>query len=348
MPGLNDGLNTSNTCNVSNIYNRNDSDSSNLLWILMTFVAFMMLVLTLLRLLEGQNRLNYEHRLTRIIAGFIQVVTRVLHAKQNTLDLPEEGPTLIAVGPHRTGFLDAVSLATQLKGNPPRFLATDGFNKIPGVSSVLSMFKTIPVKSTPKTIDNGNHKPANSNAIEAATKALQDKGCVALFPQGSLCIGKDSPMIYPGAARLAIQNKIPIHVVRLDGYWSINNWLLPMFVRNNRYYRAFLSSLHLNNIQTILCCVIDLHLKPENSHMTNDEMINEISAQLYAYFRHIGELTPKQIAGIKEEIASGKHREIWDNKASQYGLERQLKGLKEEHQQLDQEISKQYQLSPSS
>ncbi len=293
------------------------------IWALTTFVSFLLLAYSLIRFAERTNRIEYEDRLTCIIAGFIKLVIRVFHANDDPLPIPAEGPTLIAVGPHRTG-LDPIALSSNLEGNPPRFLATDSFNKIPGIASFLHRFKAIIVSK-------------NSNSIEQAVEALEENGCVALFPQGNFAlIGKEPPIIYSGTAKIAILTQTPIHVVRLDGFWSLKNHV-PLFVRNNRAYRAFISGFHWNNVKSTPCGIIDFHLDPDNAHLPEDEIINEINAQLYAYFYRTEELSPEKIEIINQQITEGKHIGIWQNRQNQYQLEKELKTLKAEYKQLDGE-----------
>ncbi|WP_367605723.1 lysophospholipid acyltransferase family protein [Legionella sp. W05-934-2] len=340
---------TNSTCNLDD-----NNDSS--YWIFYTLIAFLMMAYALMRFAERSNRINYEHRITRIIAGFIQLTMRAFHTNQEPLAIPNNSKALLTLVPHRTGW-EAVAVAAHMEGNAPQFLATDGFNKIPGVKGFLSMFKTIPVKANPtkKTEDDTTNvkgqivatkETANSDVLDSAAKALENNGCVALFPQGNFAyIGKDAPMIYSGAAKLALRTKTPIHVIRLDGFWSLNNPFIPLFVRNNIYYRAFLSGLHMNNVKPIVCHVIDFHLKEDKGGFEKEEdIINEINAQLYAFARHTEELTPRKINKIKEEIANGDHRKIWTNKVDQYKTEKTLKGLKEEQGKLEEQISSTYQL----
>jgi 1-acyl-sn-glycerol-3-phosphate acyltransferase len=226
-----------------------------------------------------------------------------------------------------------------MEGTPPRFFATDAYNFVPGVSSFMKMFKTIPVES--RAIKDNTGRSANAGTLELASKALKEKGCVALFPQGNFArIGQDAPRVYTGAAQLALKNKIAIHVIRLDGFWSLQNPLIPMFIRNSAAYRAFLSAFHVNNVRTTLCCVIDFHLQPENQHLGEKEIIDEICAQLYAYYRHTQELTGEQIDTIKDEIKNKTHLEIWHNKVKQDELGKQLITLKKEEAKLEEPTTK--------
>lgn len=324
---------------MPDIYNALESDDltpeqqSSPLRSVFTLATFLSLAYGLIRYAEHTNRLDYDNRLTRIIAGFLHLSIKTFHAQKGALDLPKDEATLIVAGPHRTSW-EASVLTSKMEGTPPRILTNDGFNSIPGVAQLLTMFKTIPVKLNPEKT-HANRSP-NSSALDTAAEVLKEKGSVALFPQGRFAyIGKAPPIIYSGAAILAIRTNTPIHVIRLDGFWSLENPVIPLFVRNNRYYRAFLSAFHMNNVQTNLCRVINFHLDPKNDHLSEEEKIQEINAQLYAFYRHTEELAPADINHINQEIAQGKHRAVWENKFSQHLVEKQLKKLKDEYKTLE-------------
>jgi 1-acyl-sn-glycerol-3-phosphate acyltransferase len=293
-----------------------------------------MAMYALARWAESNNQLHYESRSARIIAGFLKLMVNILHTKESLLDITNVNGALITAGPHRTGW-EAVVLASKIKGAPPQFFATDYFNFVPGVSSFMNMFKIITTQSKAKKNENG--QSANALALDTASNALREKGCVALFPQGTFSrLEQEPPRVYDGAAKLAVSNKIAIQVVRLDGYWCLQNPLIPLFVRNNAYYRAFFSGLHRNNIRATLCCVIDFHLKPENEHLTDKQKVEEISAQLYAYYRHTKDLTIEDIETIKTEISNQSHLGIWRNKVDQYTNKKALEKLIAEAHQLEE------------
>lgn len=292
-------------------------------------MSFLMLGYSLVRYAEKNNRLDYAERLTRITSGFLRLLMLALHTTDDAVQLPDSGASLIALGPHRTGW-ESILFGSKIKGEPPRFLATDAFGNIPGMTGFMRMFKVIPVKANP------SKDSRNTQALEAATAALNEAGRVALFPQGNFSyLGQAPRRIYDGVAKLAITTKTPIHVIRLDGFWSIYNPLIPKFIRNNLSYRAFLSFFHMNNVKTNLCCIIDFHLQPQNESLSVTEKVNEINAQLYAFFRHTEELTPHQIANINKEIAAGEHRPIWENKLRQYCLEKELQASCDEGKELE-------------
>jgi 1-acyl-sn-glycerol-3-phosphate acyltransferase len=241
--------------------------------------------------------------------------------KGDMKEIEDTEGAIIAAGPHYMGLLDAVAIASKLKGTPPSILATTVYNNIPGAASFMKMFKTIPVPPKPE-----------KGAVVARAKEVVDKGgLVLLFPQGGFAkIGEEPLPVYSGAAQLAIQSKKPIHVIRLGGYWSLDNWLIPLQIRNNSYFRAILAMFcHLHNISVTYCCKIDFHLKAENAHLPEEQLVEHINAQLYSYFRHTRELTPEQIAKITKQIPKGDHHlRIWGNKSNQVTREKELAALR--------------------
>ncbi|KTD82225.1 lysophospholipid acyltransferase family protein [Legionella waltersii] len=313
--------------------NDNEESSSSDFTFLYLLVGVVIATLAIAKFAESKNRLHFESRFARILAGMLVIVANLLHTKRGDLEITNNENKLLTVGPHRTGW-EGIVVASKMEGTPPRFFATDAYNFVPGVAAFMKMFKTIPVKS--KAIKDNTGRSANADTLELASQALNEKGCVALFPQGNFArIGQDAPRVYTGAAQLALKNKIAIHVVRLDGFWSLQNPLIPMFVRNSSAYRAFLSAFHVNNVRATMCCVIDFHLQPENENLSEKEMIDEICARLYAYYRHTQELTDEQIDRIKDEINNKTHLEIWHNKVKQDELGKQLVTLKKEEEKLE-------------
>lgn len=331
MPGFNSHLDSFDSCSV-------DDDallSAYALLFLLTGLA--LATYAFARFAEFNNRLNYDSRSARIIAGCLRLMVHMLHTTSDDLEITNPENKLITIGPHRTGW-EAVVVASKIKGTPPRFFATDAYNSMPGVSAFMKMFKTIPVGANATKIRDG--RTSNASALDVASNILNERGCVALFPQGNFSkLGQEPPRVYAGAAKLALQHKIPIHVIRLDGFWCLQNPYIPLIIRNNLYYRAFLSLFHMNNVRAILCCEIDFHLQPESKDLSNEEIINEICAQLYAYYRHTEELTVKEISAVKTEISKKTHLLIWDNKLKQDALGKQLLRLKEEEAQLSQTTS---------
>ncbi len=282
---------------------------------------------------EANNRLDYDSKYARILAGLFRFVTACMHTKNNDLELADTAGALLAIGPHRTA-LEAVVVATKMKGAPPRFFATDSFDAIPGVAAFLNMFKTLKVKaSKPGTKGAIN----NTQVIDDACAILEEKGCVALFPQGGFdTIGANPRKIYDGAAKIALRQNIPIQVIRLDGFWSLENSLFPLWVRNSKAYRAFFSVLHMNDIRTTVCPAIDFHLKPENQHLNDKEKMEHINAQLYLYFHSTKNLTAADFAVIAQLIADNHHLTLWRNKVSQCDIEKKIIDLKKEGELLEE------------
>lgn len=216
---------------------------------------------------------------------------------------------LIAIVPHRAGILEGVGVASKLKGRPLRFFATDMFDFIPGVAATMKMFKTIPIAANP------NGKSGNSGAIDLGVEALNNGESIAVFPQGGFSRIDEEPLrIYSGVAKMAIKAKVAIDVLRLDGLWSLSNRFIPVSIRNNTYYRALFSAFHLNKITTRACALVDYHLQEENQDLSEEALIEEICAQLYAYGRHTHELSDEQLKTIDVEISEGRHLPIWRTK----------------------------------
>lgn len=285
---------------------------------------------------ESGNHFNYESRFARILAGTLLFIVNKLHTTEGDMQIPDGKNALIAAGPHRTGW-EALVLASKMKGTPPQFYATTAYNAIPGVASFLKMFKAIPIE--PSATKDPKGRSANSKAHEFASKELKNKGCVAIFPQGNFSRpNQEPPIIYPGTAKLAVQNKIPVHVIRLDNFRCLESSYIPLFISNNALYRAFFSFFSVNNIRTSFCEVIDFHLQPENEHLRDEEKIEEINARLYAYFRHTKTLSAGEVAAIKEQIGNNKHQPFWANRMKQESLKKQILSLKEEESILEQSL----------
>lgn len=289
-------------------------------------------VIYLIKHAESQNQLDFDSRPARVISGFFRMTANNWHTMRNDIEISDTTGKIFAIGPHRTGLVDASVVISKMKGTPPSFLATDAYNNIPGVASFISLAKAIPVKS--------DKNSSNSDVLEKAGKVLAGNGCIAIFPQGNFSrIGQEPPRVYEGAARIALSSMAPIHVIRLDGYWCIENRLLPVFIRNNSYYRALFSAFHMNNIRVTQCDVIDFHLKPDCDISDDKKIINEICARLYAYFRHSNDLTAGQIGVIKNEISDKIHLTIWHSKVRQSTLEKELSNEKKEEARLGEPTS---------
>ncbi len=263
---------------------------------------------------ESNNHLDYENPYARMIAGFLRLYINTMHTKAEDIRI-KNTPIVVAM-PHRTGW-EALVIASKME-KPLHFLATDKYNNIPFVSSFMNLFNVITVSSKKEK----GLKKTKNNALIAAGNVLNNHNSVALFPQGRFAkIGMQPAFIYNGAVELALEYNQPISVIRLDGFYSLENPYIPLSIRNNDYYRAIISALHPNNIRVTLAKTIDLHITPNHMHLSRvkkREMKEEINAQMYAYARHTKELTPQQVSLIQtQEISSKLHLLIWRNKVNQ-------------------------------
>lgn len=315
------------------VANVDDASSSGYNYNLPLILAMLALAISFIKYAESQNRLKYDRRIARIMSGFFRVIANTWHTTKDDIELINNEGKLLAMGPHRTGFVDADVVASKMIGTPPRFLATDGFHKIPLVKRIMDIAQAIEVPAVSKKEGNG---PSSKEILyKAAGETLSKKGCVALFPQGNFSfLGQEPPRVYDGVADIALQNNAPIRVIRLDDFWSMNNPLLPRFIRNDRLYRALISLFHMNNVRVTVCCEIDFHLKPENAGLSYEQKKEEINALLYAYFRHTADLNPRQIDVIKKEISDKTHLTIWKNKLKRDTLEKEIGKLKMEGAEL--------------
>jgi 1-acyl-sn-glycerol-3-phosphate acyltransferase len=295
--------------------------------------GFLFFSYSMLKVHEYSQRLEYEDTLTRYTAGVLQLVARTFHMNNtDSPDITSEGKNLFAIVPHRTSW-EGIAVAANMRGNPPQFLVNTSFNNIPGVESFLKLVKAIPVEDKARRTTDG--RAANLGAVEAAIKALENNGSVAIFPQGGFArIGEPPKRIFSGTARIAIETNTPIRVIRLDGFWSLENSLISQSIRNNRYYRFFFSTLHPNRVRTTECFKIDFHLA--NPGLSLDEKIFELNAQLYAFAKYTKELSKDDLENIKTEIAQGEHREIWQEKCLQY--EKQKNAAPETNKIVDPQI----------
>lgn len=316
-----------------NPVNNNDDDSSTSYYLLFTLLVSLATILYLITKAASQNRLSFKDPTARFIAGALTFMVNTLHTKKGDLEITNPEGQIIAIGPHRTGLLDAAVASSKITGTPPRFFATDAFNAIPGVSAFMKMFETIPVaEKATKT----KGQSANAGVIELGCEALSKKGCVALFPQGNFAkLGQDPHPVYAGAAKMAVKSKAPIQVIRLDGF-GFEKSLLPAFILNNSMYRAMFSLFSIRNITATRCCVIDFHLQPENENLTDEEKVDEICAQIYAYFRETKDLNSGQIDKIGTDISSKKHHLIWGNKKEQEETKKKLVVLKKDEIAFDE------------
>ena len=320
------------------LHNDDDGFASSAYNLLFLLTGLAIATYLIARYAESRNRLNYENRSARIISGLIKVMTDTLHTRSGDLKITGHEGQIITIGPHRTGLVDGAVLASKMEGTPPHVFATDAYDSIPYVKRVMNMLNAIPIKAHATKSSDG--RSANADALEKASQVLKEKGCLALVPQGNFSkIGQEPHRVYDGAAKLAVHNNASIRVIRLDGFWSIDNPFIPVFIRNDSYYRALGSFLHMNNVRVTECCVIDFHLKPESEGLSEAQKIDKICEQLYAFYRRIENLTVGQIRAIKREVfdvSDKTHHLIWSKKIERDKLVKDLATLDAERAKLEE------------
>jgi 1-acyl-sn-glycerol-3-phosphate acyltransferase len=284
----------------------------------------------------ARDQFHLESPFARKTAGFIMLFMNFWHMSPDNQEIKDAKKNIVAVGPHRSS-LDGPAVASRITGTIPSFFVTNGFDRIPGVKRFLDMFQVIKV----------NFDGDKSESLREGARILKKDGCVVMLPEGDFRT-EDPLRIQNGASKLAladvegVENPEPvmIQVIRPDGFDSLKNPFIPVFLRDSAIYRAFLMALHKNNIRLTCCRVIDFHLKKENAHLSTEEKKFEINAQLYAYFRHFQCLTPKEIEAIDIEIEHGTHRLIWQNKLERDAIPKKLKALEKEDAVLAKETKK--------
>lgn len=317
------------------------SSAYNLLFLL---TGLVIAAYSIARYAEYRNHFNYENRSARIIYGLINIITETLHTRSSDSKITGYEGQILVVGPHRTGLLDGATVASKMRGEQgkqaeaPHFFATDVYNSIPGAECVMKMLNAITIKANSRKTKEG--QSAHAHALEQAGQVLRNKGCLILFPQGNFSkIGQEPFGIFNGAARLAVQNNAAIRVIRLDGLWSIDNPFIPVFIRNNSYYRALGSFFHMNNVRVTECRVIDFHLKDDESAGLNEaQKIDKIGAQIYAFYRQTENLPVDQIRAINRQVTNVSdktHLLIWNNKLARDQLTKQLTAIDKERNELE-------------
>lgn len=274
---------------------------------------------TLIMIGEANNRLKYDSRFARVISGLLRLQVNFYHSANQKLHFPENEGNLVAMVPHRTG-VEGVMVAAAMSGNKlPRFFASTFLNWVPGVDGLLKLFKTIPIESGIK----------NDVALKTAEDLLNKHELVGIFSQGNFSRpDQEPPPVYQGTANLALTCKVPVHVLRLDGLWSLTNPTIPLFVRNSVAYRAFFAWFFPNNLKVKQPWVINFHLLEENQQLSEEAKKYEINAQLYAFACHTYDLTNEDLDTIKQKILENKHHPLWDNKLKQIALEKEIKELR--------------------
>jgi 1-acyl-sn-glycerol-3-phosphate acyltransferase len=317
--------------------NEDDSslDTTNIPFLLMAVGMTICLIKACEKFALSQNRLDYDHHATRILSGLFRFIANSLHTKKDDIQINGAGK-IIVLGPHQTGYVDGSVFASKMVGTPPTFLATDSYNRIPGIGTVMKMAKVIQVPAD-------KSKPGTKSEIDLACEVLDKNGCIVLFPQGEFSMtGQEPPIVKQGAALMALKSKKPISVYRLDGFPSIENKWFPLFITNSRMYRALLTAFYPNNVTVRFCREINEHLKPENADLTDEQkcqLIDKMCAEMFRSFYVTKSLTAKQNDFFNNEIPDTTHHTLWGTTKKQLQLKRALKAVNAEKIRLEHEIN---------
>lgn len=135
----------------------------------------------------------------RVVVAVARTATRsFFRSVEVTGPPPPPGPTILAAS-HLNGFVDPVVLIAQL-GHLPRFLAKATLWANPAAKVALNFAGVIPVH---RAADGST--AANAAMFADAVEALDRRGTLAVFPEGTT---HDDPTIRPvrtGVARIALQ-----------------------------------------------------------------------------------------------------------------------------------------------
>jgi|GEM_PF-1638821 len=295
-------------------------------------------------LAESNCHLDYKDRDARITAGVLAYMIDTLHSSQEPhVEIADEGQ-VVAIVPHRTGWESFLVGAKFLiksneedtKSRAPWWYATD----VLGHKDFCEKMQCIIVKADAKKGPNGER--ANQAAIDEGNEKIRSKENLYVYPTGNWAkLGQpEPPMIFNGAAEHAIDNNIPMPVVRLDGFKSLTNSFFSEKTRNSSFYRTVISGLIPNDVRLRVCPKIDFHLKEENQHLSREEKIRGINATLYAYARYTKDLSEAELQEIDREVAEGRHLESYDNRAKRFQLSRTIKKATQELEELREEAKK--------
>lgn len=136
--------------------------------------------------------------------------------------IPRTGPAVLVMNhiSHLDPAVDAVFVHRNKR--VPRFLAKDSLTKVPVFGKIMVNAGSIPVARGTSTA---------GDSLEAAHRALSEGKLVLIYPEGT--ITKDPEFwlkrSYPGVARLALKNDVPVIPVARWGTHEIFNGYTKKF-----------------------------------------------------------------------------------------------------------------------
>ena len=154
------------------------------------------------------NKPSFYERLCRAFSGFVRWIFRV--RVEGLENIPAGGCLLCC---NHIDYPDAIILAAALRGRV-RFLAKRELFRIPFLSRFLQSAGTIPIR----------RDTADTSAIKAVIRTVQNGGCVAIYPQAHRRRGRD-----PRETEIK-------HGIGMMAYYAARP-VVPVCIRlrNNRY-----------------------------------------------------------------------------------------------------------------
>ncbi len=113
--------------------------------------------------------------------------------------IPDEGPLIFAAN-HPNSIMDTVILGSQTK-RQIRFMARSGLFENPLVNAIFRNFEVIPIF---RSHDDDGSTRKNVDSFHRAYEALEDGGCIGIFPEGKNSPDRKVQKLKTGTARIAL------------------------------------------------------------------------------------------------------------------------------------------------
>ena len=120
------------------------------------------------------------------------------------------GPLLL-VGNHPNALIDP-GLMIAVSSRPLTFLAKEPIFRMPGLGALVRALGALPVV---RAQDDPARMRENLESLGAAARGLAEGRAIALFPEGRSHSEPSLGALKTGAARLALQSGVPVHIVPL-------------------------------------------------------------------------------------------------------------------------------------